>query len=116
MLFAIAALLALISGLLLPSLRGRAHSVLWRFFVSRKQRTPSGWFATLVLIAADIPVVLITLVPWLAIASRYSVPDRQIVFTAFAAGFGIAMYRWWKRGDPWLGERRERRADRLNRS
>jgi hypothetical protein len=87
----VAALLALIGGYVLPSLQARARAAAWHLFVAtrRSPRMPGLMSMTLVFVLADIPVLFVTLAPWLAFVRGLTQAERAIVIAAFATGFGL---------------------------
>ncbi len=90
--FALAVSLAVICGGLLPYLRGRARHIALKWFAATT-REPTNARAsqraaarlTLMLFVVELPVLVLTLVPWVAISVGLSVRHRLVVLAALAA-------------------------------
>jgi hypothetical protein len=100
--FFIAAVLAFVGGSVLPSLQARARAAAWHLFVTtrRSQRMPGLLSMTAVFVLADIPVLLVTLVPWLLLVRRGTEAQLAIAVAAFATGFGLASLTRRRRDKP----------------
>jgi hypothetical protein len=95
--FVLAVCLAAIGGVLQPHLSGRARRfALQRFAATTPEPKRARAFKrattrlTLLMLAADLPVLLLTLVPWAMVSVSLPVRHRLAVLMAFAAGWVLA--------------------------
>lgn len=101
--FALAVSLAVLCGGLLPHLRGRArHAALKWFAATTREPTNDRAYQRasarllLMMFVVELPVVVLTLVPWLAISVGLSVRQRLVALAAFVAALiltGFAPHR-----------------------
>jgi hypothetical protein len=101
--FALAVSLAVLCGGILPLLQGRARQKALKWFAATTREPTNHWAyqgavarLTLIVLVVELPVVALTLVPWVAISVCLSVRHRLVVLAAFAAAYiltGFAPHR-----------------------